>query len=203
MIDKDDETLQYPPASEIKEPVEYQRPGYYVEIHVEKVYGCCPHTLEGDKYNYVGFTAMETGLCGIAEYSLHPYISGLSLGVKAVDMGIAKSGDDGYVMCPSWGPPTCEAQIIFRLHPVPVEKMPVDAWYEALAQTGHHCVPAYFLEKFGTEELRASRKNDIEEWVKAGRPKFWEGWRNMPAQRFATENRGLFFQAMKDMIKKE
>lgn len=201
-MDGRDETLQYPPASMSAEPVQYPRRGNYVEVYVEKVYGCCPQSVEGDKFIYAGFNAFETGLCGIAEHSMHQYIVGMCIGVKAVEMGIAKDGEDGYIMCPAWGPPTCEAQVIFRLHPVPIETMPLDQWYEALAQIGHHCVPSFFLERFATEETKAARKKEMEEWIEAGRPKFWEGWRNMPAQRFVTENKDLVKQAIRGMIEK-
>jgi uncharacterized repeat protein (TIGR04076 family) len=203
MVVGKDETLQYPPSGEVIEPVEYPRKGYYVEVSVEKVYGCCPQSVEGDKYNYVGFNAMEPGLCGIAEHSIHQYIVGMCIGTKAVDMGIAKDGEDGYVMCPAWGPPTCEAQVIFKLHPVAIEKMPLDEWYEALAQMGHHSVPSYFRENFLPGEAKEAREAQIKEWEKAGRPKFWEGWRNMPAQQFISENKDFIRQAMRESMKEE
>jgi|YelNatPaOPRAMG01_1025707.scaffolds.fasta_scaffold00468_21 hypothetical protein len=91
----------------------------------------------------------------------------MCLGVSAVDMGIAKSGKDGYVICPAWGPPTCEALVIFRLHPDPVEKGGLDAWYELLARRGHVAVPSHIFERFASDETKEKRRKQIEEWKKA------------------------------------
>jgi hypothetical protein len=85
-------------------------------------------------------------------------------------------------MCPAWGPPSCEAAVIFKLHPVPLEKLELDSLYEMLAKKGHTSVPSYIFEKFASDETKEKRKNQIEEWKKLGKPKFWEGWRNPPCQ---------------------
>ncbi|MFZ5631455.1 MAG: hypothetical protein ACOY40_01270 [Bacillota bacterium] len=175
-----------------------------VEVYVEKVYGCCAVCVEGDKMVYgsteilldqcevsgdlplfkgSSFKGGKSGVfCPIAMNSLYPYISAMGFGISAVDMGIAESGEDGYVICPAWGPPHCEALVIYRLHPVPIEKCGVDAWYEYLAKMGHVAVPSYFLETFASEETKDKRKHQVEEWLKMGKPKFWEGWRNPPCQ---------------------
>lgn len=196
---EEDEKMQYPPRTLIPDKVEYPLPNAKrVTVYVDKIYGCCPMCVEGDKFafdlsllldetkissdlpNYV-----EPGkpmICPIAMKSFYPYILPLSLGVSAVDLGIAKKGDDGYVICPAWGPPTCEALIIWRLHPEPTEKSGLDAWYEYLAKKGHISVPAYLFERFAPAEAKEARKKKVEEWVKAGKPKFWEGWRNLPCQ---------------------
>lgn len=105
-------------------------------------------------------------------------------------------------MCGAWGPPTCEAQVIVRLHPVPMERMVLDEWYEFLAFIGHFSVPSYFLENFASEETKENRKKQIEEWVKAGRPKFWEGWRRLPTQLWLEENKESNDQAYLDYVLK-
>lgn len=199
----EDVTLQYPPASERIDPVEYPRKGNMVEVYVDKVYGSCPSSIEGHKFDFVGFANTRTGMCGIAVANVYPYVEAMSIGVTAMEMGIAKSGEDGYVMCPAWGPPTCEAQVIFRLHPVPVDMQPLDWWYEFLARGGHHCVPSYFRETFLSEEAKERRKKEIQEWIEAGKPKFWEGWRNPPLQRALAENRSEVMKEVgKDVGKK-
>jgi uncharacterized repeat protein (TIGR04076 family) len=192
---------QYPPVSERPRKVEYPLPGNKVEVYVDKVYGCCPTSVEGDKLTfnismlldqckisselpmYGGLAAgSKPRICSIAFNSIYPYMVAMSLGVDTVDLGITKSGKDGFVMCPAWGPPTCEALVIFRLHSEPIDKCATDAWYESLAKLGWTSVPSYFLERFATEETKEARKKKIEEWKKAGKPIFWEGWRHPQCQ---------------------
>lgn len=194
----EEEKLQYPPQSvyrDAKKGFEYPSHGNLVSVSVHKVYGCCPISVEGDtvfssimRLDYLKKRISsdvpnycvpgEPTICPYALASVNPYMIAMSFGVTAVDLGIAKSGEDGYVMCPAWGPPTCEALVIFKLHAEPLEKSEFDLWYETLAREGHISVPSYFLENFASDETKKKRKKQIEEWVKAGKPKFWEGWRN-------------------------
>ncbi len=192
---------QYPPVSLHPQKVEYPLQGCNnVTVYVHKVYGCCPISVEGDKIMFKGFSLSPTDceisselpefytedkkpiLCYVALKALYPYVIAMTLGVSAVNLGLSKSGEDGYIKCPAWGPPNCEALVIFRLHPEPVEKGALDTYYEYLAKVGHVSVPSYFLEKFASDQTKERRKKQIEEWIKAGKPKFWEGWRNPPCQ---------------------
>ena len=59
----------------------------------------------------------EKVLCSIAFHSVQPYIISMSMGVSAQELGIAIDGEDGFVMCPAWGPPTCEAAVVMRRIP--------------------------------------------------------------------------------------
>ena len=196
---------QYPLESYRPEKFDYPLPGCKVEVTVEKVYGCCPVSVEGDKMIFTDFACVsfdeceisgdsplfmgsavdgtKTGtFCSIALKAIYPYIVSMNLGVSAVDMGIAESGEDGFVVCAAWGPPHCEAQVIYRLHPTPVEKCGTDRLYEYLAEAGHVSIPSYYLEHFASDATKEERKKKIEEWKKAGKPKFWDGWRNPPCQ---------------------
>lgn len=198
---KEKPETQYPPVNLRPRTVEYPMRGCSnVTVFVHKVYGCCPISVEGDKITFKGFSLSPAEckisselpmyftenkkpmLCFVALKALYPYVIAMTLGVSAAELGISTGGEDGYVKCAAWGPPSCEALVIFRLHPEPVEKGALDAYYEYLAKMGHTSVPAYFLENFATEETREKRRKQIEEWVKAGKPKFWEGWRNPPCQ---------------------
>jgi len=192
---------QYPPVEYRPKKVEYPLPGCSnVTVYVHKVYGCCPISVEGDKIVFKGFSLSPTDseissdlpmfltedkkpmFCYVALKALYPYVIAMALGVSAAELGISKGGEDGYVKCAAWGPPNCEALVIFRLHPEPLEKGGLDAYFEHLAKVGHVSVPSYFLERFATDETKEKRKKQIEEWIKAGKPKFWEGWRNPPCQ---------------------
>lgn len=172
-----DQKLEYPPASLVpKEAKAPSPPGYRVEVYVHKVVGACPAAIEGEKFDYVLCTKLSEGQCGFGVNSVYQYVTAMTLGAKAVDLGIAEDGEDGYVTCPAWGPPTCEAYVVYRLHPVPVKKSLGDDWYSNLAKIGHVSCPTFFMENFASEETRLKRKNLIEEWNKIGRPKYWEKW---------------------------
>jgi uncharacterized repeat protein (TIGR04076 family) len=149
---------------------------YNIEVYVHKVVGACPQAVEGTKFDYVLMTKMTEGQCGFSVNSIYPYVAAMTLGAKAVDLGIAVEGEDGFVTCPAWGPPTCEATVIFRLHPVPAKESFGDNWYEDLAKIGHVSVPTYFMDKYASEETKAKRKQLIEEWDSLGRPRYWEKW---------------------------
>ncbi|MBI4187239.1 MAG: hypothetical protein HY530_07055 [Chloroflexi bacterium] len=201
----EDSDTQYPPEEYRPDKFHYPWPGHKVLVTVERVYGCCPVTVEGDRMMFsdvaspvfdecdissdsplfLGSTVKGTRtgtLCTVALKAIYPYIIAMDYGVSAVDLGIAESGEDGFIVCAAWGPPNCEAQVIFRLHPIPVEKCGTDMLYEYLAQAGHVGVPSYYLETFASDATKEERKRKIEEWKKAGKPKFWEGWRNPPCQ---------------------
>ena len=196
---------QYPPVSERPQKVDLETSvrggsgGNKLTVSVHKVYGCCPISVEGDEFVFTPWMSLDDNrisnrlpnymfgdhkpmICQIAMTSVFPFVQAMCLGVSAEELGITKAGEDGYVICPAWGPPTCEALTIFRLHPEPMEQAGLGAWYENLAKAGHVSVPSYYLETFGTSETKEARKRKLEEWEKAGRPKFWEGWRNPPCQ---------------------
>jgi len=165
-----------------------------IHVYVEEVYGYCPVVALGDKLVFDPFLRLDECeissdqegyldnrpiICPWVVHSLFHYVIAMSYGVSAVDLGIAKEGEDGYVICPAWGPPTCEALVIFKLHPEPVEKGGVDHFYEYLAKRGYPFVPEAFLEKFAPPEAKSLREKMVSEWEKAGKPKFWEKWKNM------------------------
>lgn len=192
--------ISYTPIELLNKEVPYPYPGFKkVIIYTHKVYGCCPISVEGDYwvFDFV-FRPDESKIsndvpnyfepehplqiCPYAYAGLLQYSRAIAYGVSAVDLGIAVDGEDGYVMCPAWGPPTCEATVIYRLHGEPIEKAFIDRYYEYLARVGHTSVPTFYFEKFASPETKARREKQIEEWMKAGKPKFWEGWRNQPCQ---------------------
>lgn len=165
--------------------------GQQVSVIVERVNGACPRCVEGDVWvvenclytEKVDIASDRPGyygpkeICSIAFHSVQPYIISMSIGVSAQDLGIAIDGEDGFVMCPAWGPPTCEAAVVMRLHPEPADSGTMtDDSYEYLARNGHVSVPTYFLERFGPPGARERRKVLLEEWYRLGRPKFWKGW---------------------------
>lgn len=195
-----EEKLTYTPAEFLGKKVPYPYPNFYkVRVITHRIFGCCPLSVEGDEWVFdnilrfdeskisddlPGFFEPEhpKAICQHPLFSLHSYIRGMMFGVSAVDMGIAISGEDGYVMCPAWGPPTCEATVIYRLHPEPIDKASIDRWYEYLAKVGHTSVPTFYFKRFASAEAKLKREKELEEWTKAGKPKFWEGFRNPPCQ---------------------
>ncbi len=202
---KEELDTQYPPESYRPEEFQYPFPGCKVKATIEKVFGCCNVSVEGDSMMFEDLTTVrfdegeissdlphshgsavagtKSGIfCSVALKALYPYLIAMNYGVSAVDMGIAESGEDGFVVCAAWGPPTCEAQVIFRLHPIPVDRVGNDVLYEYQAKEGHLAVPSYYLENFASEETKKARNDKIEEWKKLGKPNFWEGWRNPPCQ---------------------
>jgi uncharacterized repeat protein (TIGR04076 family) len=165
--------------------------GRSITVTIERVNGACPWTVEGDTWvvesklliDSVDIASHERGyygpkqICSIAFRSVQPYITSMSTGVSARDLGIAIEGEDGFVMCPAWGPPTCEAAVIMRLHPDPTDgRNWVDEWYEMLAREGFVGVPTYFMERFSDDETKERRSGLLREWYRQGKPKFWEGW---------------------------
>lgn len=81
-MEKQDETLQYPPACEIPKEIEYPRRGSYVELYIDKVYGACPKVREGDKYTFIGFDPVEPGLCGFIQHSVHNLVGAMAKSVS-------------------------------------------------------------------------------------------------------------------------
>jgi uncharacterized repeat protein (TIGR04076 family) len=168
-----------------------------VSVYVDKVYGCCPIVVEGDKLVFDGALRLDEceissdapnyfegrpQLCSWALHSLFHYVVAMCYGVSAVELGISKGGEDGYVMCPAWGPPTCEAAVIWRLHPEPIPVGFVDRFYTHLAKLGHYAVPDYYMQRFASEEAKQLRRDKLAEYERAGEPKFWDGWENAPYQ---------------------
>lgn len=198
MAEENDEKLQYPPEriyNEAKKEFKYPAPGHKIRVFVHRVYGSCNCSVEGDEAfnSHMSINEMRRGIsskvpnyvipgapfiCPWAFNGIASYMIAMSFGVTAVELGIAKEGEDGYVICPAWGPPTCEAVVIFRLHPEPFEMSEFDWGYETYARNGHPFVPKYFRENFGPEDIEEVRKKEIDEWLKAGKPKFFERWRN-------------------------
>jgi len=192
-----EEELTYTPAEFLGKEVPYPYPDFHkVVVTVDKIYGCCPISVEGDRYVFDLMMILDDikvccdspdyferrVICTASLAGVQRYVNAMCLGVSAVDLGIAESGEDGKFMCPAWEPPTCEAAVIYRLHPEPVEKGFIDRYYEHLAKAGHISVPTFYFEKFASSETKALREEKIAEWRKVGSPKFWEGWRNPSCQ---------------------
>ncbi len=189
--------ITYTPPEILEQEFEYPYPNFKkVIVTVDRVNGACPFVIEGDKYVFDLMLYLDEceissdlpgyfegkQLCTVAMQGWYRFVKPMCFGVSAVELGIAKEGEDGFVLCPAWGPPTCEAAVIFRLHPEPVEKGWIDRWYEYLARVGHVSVPTFYFDRFAPEEAKALRKQKLAEWDAAGRPKFWEGWENLPIQ---------------------
>lgn len=194
-----EEKLTYTPAEYLGIEVPYPfRDFKRVRVYTHRIYGCCPVSVEGDEWVFEHHLRYDENkvsydvsnfleghariICGHSLHTMKLYVSAMCFGVNAVDMGIAKSGEDGYVICSAWGPPTCEAVVVYRLHPEPIEKGYMDRYYEHLAKVGHVAVPDFYFNKFASAETKAKRERQVKEWRKAGSPKFWEGWRNPPCQ---------------------
>lgn len=180
-----DEALQYPPESVIEKGKPSKiSPGADVLVTVERVEGACSeHQIEGDEHLYSGFECVsgEEGVCPFAEFEMWPYISGMSQGVSAKDMGIAYDGEDGFVCCGAWGCPSVEAKIVYRLHPIPYEQTDssfIDFIYEYLAKGDHFSAPKHFRQLYSKEEVLKERDDLVKEWDEAGRPLFWDKWRD-------------------------
>lgn len=173
-----DEKLEYPPAKLI--PKEFKPlldlEGYEVEVYVHKVTGACPVAIEGTKFDFVDGKNISKGMCSFSMNSVYPYVMAMSMGAKAVDLGITEKGEDGFVSCPAWGPPTCEAAVIFRLHPIPIKELFGHTAYKYLAELGHVSVPKIYMEQYAPEGTRQKTEKLIEEWIALGRPKYWEKW---------------------------
>ena len=122
--------------------------------------------------------ASNEHVCPFSEYEYWPYISGMTQGVTAQEMGIACEGEDGFVCCGAWGCPSCEAKIVYRLHPIPYKESFIDEIYEYLGRGGHNSIPRFFREKYSPEWAIQSREDLMEEWDQAGRPLFWDKWRD-------------------------
>jgi len=175
----------------------YPYPRFHkVHVYVERVNGACPFVIEGDKLVFdlmllvdecdissdlPGYFEQKQ-ICAVAFQGFYRYVKPMCFGVSAVDLGIATEGEDGFVLCPAWGPPTCEAAVIFRLHPEPVEKGWIDRWYEYLARAGHVSVPTFYFERFAPEAAKELRAKQLKAWEAAGKPKFWDGWDHPPCQ---------------------
>lgn len=177
----EDIKLQYPPEEVIKKARPSEKSlGNDVLVTVERVEGAClAHQIEGMSWLYKGIMP-ETNehVCTYSEYEYWPYVSGMSQGVTAQEMGIACDGEDGFVSCGAWGCPSCEAKIVYRLHPIPYEESMVDEIYEYLGRGGHNCIPKFFREKYSPEWAIQSREDLMREWDEAGRPLFWDKWRD-------------------------
>jgi len=191
-------TYTYTPADLLGKEVPYPYGGFCkVTVYTHRVYGCCPINVEGDKLVFDGMWYLDESevssylplyfegkkqLCPLALQSIFRYAIPMTYGISAIDLGIAKSGGDGYVKCLAACPPTGEGVVIYRLHAEPIEKGWIDRYYEYEAKAGHIHVPDFYFEKFASTETKERRKREIAEWRKAGSPVFWEGFRNPPCQ---------------------
>jgi uncharacterized repeat protein (TIGR04076 family) len=176
-----DETLQTPPASlrkGVKTSVKSPQNGFDVIVTAERVEGSCPLCItDGDeKYFTMSQAEDNENVCPFANYEMYQYVNAMSQGISAVDLGIANEGEDGFVTCGAWGCPTVESQIVFRLHPIPVNYHSLDVGYRAMSSGGHHSTPEPFMDAYSNDEVRQQREDLIEEWDKAGRPLFWDKW---------------------------
>lgn len=192
-----EQELTYTPKEIMEKGFTYPYPKFRkVTVTIDRVNGACPIVVEGDKFVFDLMLYLDESqisshlpnyfegkqICTVAMQAFYRYVKPMCFGVSAVDLGIAKKGEDGFVMCAAWGPPTCEAAVIFKLHPEPIEKGWIDRWYEYLAKVGHVSVPTFYFDKFATKETKEERINKLVEWKNAGEPKFWEGWDNAPCQ---------------------
>jgi len=198
----EDVKLQYPPEEVTPGKYEYPAKGYDVSVTVERIDGVCPYLSEGDVFEYSGDFTDPNEMCGIAETQMFPYMFAMTYGVTAKQLGISKKGEDaGYLCCAAWGPPTCEARCVFRLEAKPAHVgglSTLDIFYEFLARMGHHSCPSYFMENFSPDEAKKERGMLIEEWDKAGRPLFWEKWRDCRVQKYIAAHRETYeeFEAL-------
>jgi len=151
-----------------------------VLVTVERVEGVCPlMLLEGDETLYQAFSATSLDhVCPFAQNAIYQYISGMTEGISAFDLGIAcedKSGD-GFACCGAWGCPTVEAKVVFRLRPIPSDVPVIDFGYTYMSRGDHHSTPEDYREKYTSEEVRQQREDLIKEYDEAGRPLFWDKW---------------------------
>lgn len=159
-----DEILEYPPSRMVPQKIKYNTPtGHEIDVYVHKIIGVCPYCIEGTKFRMRGCKCVDPGICGYAMNTLYQYVSAMSLGAKAIDIGITEKGDDGFVSCPSWGPPTCEGKVVFRLEPVPNEEPFGDDYYKTLADLGHSMIPEYYLKNYASEETQQKKAKLIQE----------------------------------------
>lgn len=176
----DDPILQYPPKEiedTLDEHIFPMLPSHDVEVYVERVEGMCPYIqIEGDMSFYSAYSADNIEICPTAQWEFWQYMGAITAGVPAKDLGIATDGEDGFVQCGAWGCPTCEAKVVYRLHPVENPMNSIDKGYTYTAGGQHHSAPKYYRDKYFTEETAQQREDLIKEWDEAGRPNWWDKW---------------------------
>ena len=92
---------------------------YKVVVTVKEVKGYCPVYKPGDRFVVEGFYVLSSESCNICIHAFSAMLtllSAFSHGVSAVDLGIGKREDVGYLRCPDPGPPvTCGGSVLFEL----------------------------------------------------------------------------------------
>jgi uncharacterized repeat protein (TIGR04076 family) len=126
---------------------------YKVFVDVVEIQGSCPAFAVGDRLVFDGGIMWDesrikknfegiTKLCSYTMDTLVPFTTALNAGIAPVELGLAKSGDDGYALCqactymvPStvhekFGTNPGHGIVLFRLRREPIEKRAADRYYE-------------------------------------------------------------------------
>jgi len=148
---------------------------YKVTVYVHEVTGYCPMVSLGDKLVFDNMLYLDeskisgeklfekrTLICPWVIYNMFPFVLAMCFGVSAVELGIAKSGEDGYAQCQAWGAPECHAKVVFRLHPEPIETGFTDRFYAHCGEIGWLPIPPYY-HKYATPAQKEAWK---ENWRK-------------------------------------
>lgn len=123
-------------------------------------------TWQGAEDDYLRFLAGVVGECRIAcPHPGKPYTSCGTTIFRITREGFRTftPNPDEILECPSWGPPTCEGKVVFRLEPVPNEEPFGDDYYKTLADLGHSMIPEYYLKNYASEETQQKRAKLIQE----------------------------------------
>jgi uncharacterized repeat protein (TIGR04076 family) len=122
------------------------------------------------KISYSKLLGGHQQVCSFALINMFPFVEAMSKGVSAVDIGIAKSGKDGYVGCQTdliFG--KFYHGVIYRLHQVPIKKSNSDAFYETAAKACHlEIATPLFAQKYASQKCKETWLKQLEEWEKAG-----------------------------------
>ncbi len=95
------------------------KPKYIVILEVEKVEGYCPLYKVGDKIvlrNFYIDSRKSANICMHLFAAFSTLLSAFAHGSSAIDLGIGKTEDTGYLQCPDPGPPyTKGGTVLFKL----------------------------------------------------------------------------------------
>jgi len=94
-------------------------PKFYVTITVKEVRGICPIYKQGDKIFAKDFYVVadkSANICIHAFIAMGTLLSAFIHGSSAIDLGIGKEENLGYLQCPDPGPPYTEGgTVIFEV----------------------------------------------------------------------------------------
>jgi len=92
---------------------------YSIIATVKEVRGFCPIYGEGDRIVFESHYIKSKESCDVCIHAMSSMLTLLSAfihGISAVDLGIGKQEDTGYLQCPDPGEPhTCGGTVVFRL----------------------------------------------------------------------------------------